>query len=280
MLKGLPASGKSTYAKEIVMGGGNWVRANKDLIRTMLHFDKWSGRNEAVTAEQEWWTVKHWLNHGKNVVIDDTNLGQSHLDRWSNLAKECNATFEVKNFDTSLGECLIRDLQRDKKVGSAVIMNMAMQYNLFPDIEDIVVCDIDGTVADCSHRQHHVRGDKKDWKAFFGDMEYDKPRRDIYNQVSELAGKKGAAIIFVSARPETYRGVTERWLGQRGMMFTHLIMRGAHDKRPDTEVKQNILDKYLKHYNIIKVFDDRPSVIRMWKENGLDVEDVGNGEEF
>lgn len=39
-------------------------------------------------------------------------------------------------------------------------------------------------------------------------------------------------------------------------------------------------DKYLTGLEILKVFDDRPSVIRMWRENGLLVEDVGNGEEF
>lgn len=55
-------------------------------------------------------------------------------------------------------------------------------------------------------------------------------------------------------------------------------MRREGDMRPDTEVKQSFLDVYFPDKTVInKVYDDRPSVIRMWRENGLDVEDVGKG---
>jgi hypothetical protein len=33
-------------------------------------------------------------------------------------------------------------------------------------------------------------------------------------------------------------------------------------------------------FNPVMAFDDRPAVVRMWKENGLIVADVGNGVEF
>lgn len=53
IMQGLPGSGKSTKAEEIVEhdGKGNTVRLNRDLLRTMLHFDKWSGRNEGITKD-------------------------------------------------------------------------------------------------------------------------------------------------------------------------------------------------------------------------------------
>ena len=35
----------------------------------------------------------------------------------------------------------------------------------------IVICDIDGTIADNSHRQHYLLG-KKDWKKFFRLQKY------------------------------------------------------------------------------------------------------------
>lgn len=57
-------------------------------------------------------------------------------------------------------------------------------------------------------------------------------------------------------------------------------MRKAGDKRDDTIVKQEIYDAYFKGRNIVEVIDDRPSVIRMLQANGLNVRDVGNGEEF
>ena len=89
-----------------------------------------------------------------------------------------------------------------------------------------------------------------------------------------------AMLVLVSSRPEDYRRQTTDWLAQNEMKFDNLIMRQSGDKRPDTEVKNDIYHRYLKHYNIVRVFDDRPSVIRMWREKGLEVQDVGDGVEF
>lgn len=280
MLSGLPASGKSTYAKEMVLGGGNWVRVNRDLLRTMLHFDKWSGKNEDITVKLEKQIARACLMNNINVIVDDTNLSEGHREMWKQLAKEEISGFEVKTFDTDAWECIKRDEKREKKVGRHLILNMAMQYNLVPNLKNIVVCDIDGTVADITHRLEYVKGDKKDWKAFFGAMDKDTRRWSVYKQAMEEAVANDGELIFVSARPEDYREVTEKWLADNFMEHTHLIMRPSGNSRPDTEVKQAIYDKFLKKYNIIKVYDDRPSVIRMWRENGLEVEDVGSGKEF
>ena len=57
-------------------------------------------------------------------------------------------------------------------------------------------------------------------------------------------------------------------------------MRNSNDTRPDTEVKAEIVDKYLSKLNIVAWFDDRPSVIRTIREKGIDVIDVGDGKEF
>ena len=46
ILKGLPASGKSTYAKELVSKG--WKRVNKDDLRSMIDGGKWSKKNEEM----------------------------------------------------------------------------------------------------------------------------------------------------------------------------------------------------------------------------------------
>lgn len=280
MLSGLPASGKSTYAEELVRGGGNWVRVNRDLLRTMLHFDKWAQHNEGATILAEKQIAQMFLEGGINVIVDDTNLGKSHKDSWHDVANKAYAKFEHKHFDVDPWECIKRDEKREKKVGRAVILNMAMQYDLVPNLKNIVVCDIDGTVADCEHRKHYLGVDKKDWKGFFSEMEHDTPRHDIYQKAYEEAVANDGELIFVSARPEDYRAQTEAWLRGHGMDHLHLIMRPKNDKRPDTEVKENIYQKYLAKYNIVKVFDDRPSVIRMWQSHGLDVVDCGNGYEF
>lgn len=279
MLRGLPASGKSTFAENL-MKTGEYYRVNRDLLRTMLHCDKFNSKNEIMTIETQRLIVGTLLADGKNVIVDDTNLGEKHLVAWQRVAETFGAAFEMQVIDTPFKTCIERNKNRDKKVPESVIRNMALQYGMF-NLKKIVVVDIDGTVADCTHRQHHVNGEgKKDWKSFFSTMDEDTPRTDVYQKAMDEAIHAGAEIIFVSARPEDYRDVTEAWLKKHDMDYIALVMRGRGDSRPDTQVKRDIHEKYLKQYEIVKVFDDRPVVIEMWRGLGLTVEDVGNGIDF
>lgn len=282
IMRGLPASGKSTKAKEL-LSVGNTVRINKDLLRTMLHFDNFTGRNEGMTRDAARELAAMYLSKGVNVIIDDTNLNEGTVQSWKDLAKIHNAKIEYHDmFDVSVEECIDRDSQRENKVGKHVIQKMALQHLGYLKGEKVVICDLDGTLCDIEHRLHFAHSEPRDWKSFFAGIPNDQLRLDVNNKVSEvLTQDVGTRLIFVSARPENYRMATEKWL-DNNFFYNHtaLIMREKNDKRPDTEVKSDIYDKYLKNLNIIKVFDDRPSVIRMWREKGLNVEDVGKGVEF
>jgi len=91
-------------------------------------------------------------------------------------------------------------------------------------------------------------------------------------------------IIIVSGRHETCNEDTVKWLELYSIPFDFLFMRRKDDNRSDTVVKQEILNIILDHIpkeHIKFVLDDRPKVIRMWKENGLTVYPVrGAVEEF
>lgn len=280
-MKGLPASGKSTAAEELVQKY-NAVRLNKDLLRTMMNFDHFTGTNERRVHNASQTLAREFLKMGTNVIIDDTNLNPNTVDAWKRIAAETGAKIEYVDFtDVDVETCIERDKVREKKVGKHVIQRMALQYLDYWKGEPVVICDMDGTLADCSHRQHHLDGEKKDWRGFFSEMDKDLLRVDVYEQVKDAVMRSNAKLILVSARPDNYREVTEEWL-YRNVAFRYdaLIMRFANDKRPDTEVKEEIYEKLLKNLKIVKVFDDRPAVIRMWRSKGLDVVDVGNGEEF
>ncbi len=282
MLRGLPASGKSTKAQELVKPKKDVYRVNRDCLRTMLHLDQWSNKRESVTVDIAQMAVGHLLSQGHTVVMDDTNLGEKHERTWRMMADMFGADFEIIDMmdEVTVADCILRNADRENGVPEQVIKNMALQYQ-YNDYDKVIICDIDGTIADCSHREHHVTGDKKDWKAFFAGMADDTPRTEVWDEVKKLSREENAEIILVSARPEDYREVTEQWLrGNEMDDFVHLLMRRSGDKRPDVEVKSEIYHRYLRPYDIIKVFDDRPAVIRMWKEKELDVVDVGNGEEF
>lgn len=282
MMKGLPGSGKSTEAQKIVEQG-EWVRVNRDLLRTMLHYDKWNPRNEGKTVDAEKALVRHYLTHDISVVVDDTNLSDYHRKLWSGIAHECDAKFEVKEIDTDVDTCIERDKDRQSSVGKDVIVQNALRYGMYPKPQKgFVLCDLDGTIADCSHRLHHVKNvEKKDWNAFFCGIPQDTLRTDVMDQV-RVYKENGHEIIFVTARPEDYKEATLEWMHHHVPVGgTTLIMRRSGDRRDDTEVKKEMYETYFKDkYPIEMIFDDRPSVIRMWREQGLDVTDVGAGIEF
>lgn len=280
-MRGLPASGKSTKANEIIAGGGEFYRVNRDLIRKMLHNDIFTHQREKITIDMQTLMVAALLGDGKNVIVDDTNLGEKHETIWRGVAEAYQAKFQIIDMmeDLTVAECVRRNEFRDPGVPHGVIENMALQYR-YNSFTKIVVCDIDGTVADLTHRLQYAKGDTKDWKKFFSLLSEDTALMDVYNSARLLAEENDAALVFVSARPEDYRRETVQWLRDNGMNFDYLVMRRKGDKRQDTDVKSDIYNRYLKQYSIVRVFDDRPSVIRMWQELGLEVEDVGEGIEF
>lgn len=141
-------------------------------------------------------------------------------------------------------------------------------------MKQIIICDLDGTLADCTHRQHHVQGEgKKDWKAFFATMSEDELNENL-NYILQDLWTMGNEIWFVSARPDNYRDVTEKWLYDKAKWSLgadrKLIMRKAGDFRADTIVKQEILDQIkAEGVEILVAFDDRSSVVQMWRDNGV-----------
>lgn len=287
MLSGLPASGKSTYAEDLVKkSGGQWVRVNKDLIRTMLHADKFTHFNEKTTVKAEKELAKVMLALGKSVVVDDTNLGDRHENMWKDVAKNANVVFQKRKFKTPFFECLIRNEYRGMKVPQSAIHRMATQYKLIDGHwKDVVICDLDGTVADLSHRVGYVTNENKednDYRSFYSreNILKDKPIKKVIKKV-QAEYESGKTIIFVSGRSDECRKATEDWLNEHiPFAYSSLLMRSSGDKRPDTEVKKDFLRQVLSGYNIVKVYDDRPSVIRMWREDGLEVVDCGDGVEF
>lgn len=283
-MQGLPASGKSTRAAAIMRECGNAVRINRDLLRTMLHCDVWSGAREHVTKDAARLLARHYLvsdQHVGVVIIDDTNLHPGTLASWKQLAIETESAFEVERLETPIDECVFRDAKRAKPVGKSVIMGMAMQYGLVaPPDRGYIICDIDGTVADIRHRLHYLSSTPKDWDGFFAAIPGDKPRDDVIRMVRFFADL-GSTVVFVSGRNEECRAATEAFLAQYAPPYAALFMRRTEDRRPDTDVKEEILHTYFADLSTIRlVIDDRPSVIRMWRSHGLNVADVGTGEEF
>lgn len=280
MLSGLPASGKSTRAKAMVKETGNSGRINRDDLRAMLFESVWTGKREQVVIDCEKAIAEVLFKHNMNAIIDDTNLFPKHRDMWSGFAKDHDAKFESCYIEESIALCDLRDSQRSRPVGTPVIHRMAIAsgiVKLSPDRE-IVLVDIDGTLSDGTHREHHLKGEKKDWDSYYSLLSEDSPIDLVVHWVRELYGSY--LIIIVSGRPDTYQKETISWLDKHEIPFDYILMRPGNDKRDDTIIKAEMLN-ILPKEQIVFAIDDRPKVIRMWKENGVKVFPVrGACEEF
>ena len=92
---------------------------------------------------------------------------------------------------------------------------------------------------------------------------------------------KGYIICIVSGRPIRFLELevgkqTVAWLKENGVRYDHIFMRQSADKRDDTIVKKEILDKLPKD-RVAYVLDDRSSVVKMWREAGLTCLQVAEG---
>ena len=152
--------------------------------------------------------------------------------------------------------------------------------------------DVDGTLLDISHRLKFIREKPKSWKAFRDPIQkrWAEPIVPIINIFNALL-MAGHNTIIVTARTkdEEYdtRKTLEQWIpgspGIPGMLdptedmdyVIPMYLRSNRDFRKDRIVKAEMLERIrMDGYRPKMVFEDRPSVINMWHEQGLVVGDV------
>jgi predicted kinase len=263
--KGLPASGKSTWAKEQVSKrAGEVKRVNKDDLRAMLDLGHWTKGNEKFVERLRDHIIMEAITDGKHVIVDDTNLHPRHEERIRELVRDVpNTRVEIKFFDIDVDEAIARDLTRPVSVGEKVIRKM---WNAFlaprseplvadPTLPAGVMVDLDGTLALMVAR---------------GPYDAAKCETDIVNEVVRGIIEHHEHVILMSGRTAKFRPETERWLAANDISYTELHMRAEHDVRKDSIVKRELFDLHVRgRWNISFVLDDRQQVVDMWRSLGL-----------
>jgi predicted kinase len=128
VLKGLPASGKSTWAEEYMKSNPYTLRVSRDMIRNMLklNFPHGSFLEELVTDIEDI-SIKNSLKKGYSVIVDATNF--RGYERFISLMPvESDINIMLIEFDTPLEECILRDSKRSSPVGKDVIERMYKKY--------------------------------------------------------------------------------------------------------------------------------------------------------
>lgn len=272
LTKGLPGSGKSTWAKEqLAKYPGKYKRVNKDDLRAMLDDSKWSKANESnVLGVRDLLILRH-VRDGFDVIVDDTNLAPKHEEHIKQLVKG-EAVVKIKDFThVSLETCIQNDLKRFASVGESVIRKMYNQF-LKPapekivknfDLDNAIICDLDGTLC--------LLNGRNPYDASTCDMD------GLNVVVAELL--VGRNVILVSGREDKYRDKTELFLKNNDIQYKALYMRKSGDMRKDSIVKREIFDNNIRgKWNIDFVLDDRNQVVEMWRSIGLTCLQVAEGD--
>ncbi len=132
---------------------------------------------------------------------------------------------------------------------------------------EIVIFDIDGTLADISARVHHVRQTPKDWDAFFEGMAEDRAVRSMV-RLCNLLHAAGLRVVLCSGRNEAHRAETVAWLAREGVNYHELRLRRDGDFRSDVVVKREML-RGIDKSRVLFVVEDRSRVVEMWRAEGL-----------
>lgn len=146
----------------------------------------------------------------------------------------------------------------------------------------IYIFDIDGTLADLTHRLHFIQNKPKDWDSFFKAAVNDAPIFEVI-RLAQILNGAGQQIYYFSGRSEEIRQDTLLWLTKHNLpqaLNSHLYMRKAKDHREDNIVKAELLEEFLKEPRepIGGVFDDRQQVVDMWRSKGYKVFQVAKGD--
>jgi len=292
MTVGAPASGKSTWSKQMIAKEPlDWIRINNDDIRAMFNNSVFSADYEKIITSARTLLIKEALRKNKNIVIDNVNSNKRHYDEVVKLVKASGkkAFIMEKPFYTDIDELISRDKQRDKSVGEEVIrkfynslgkkdfkfynprQEMIDQIPIEKVIQDktlpkAIIVDLDGTIAEISHRNPYDASKCLD----------DGVNEHVLKTVL-LYRNSGTKVIFLSGRDSAFRALTLEWLNTYVSGDFELFMRPQGNVEKDSIIKRNIFNQEIKDkYFVELVMDDRHQVCELWYELGLPLMRVGD----
>lgn len=131
MTRGLPASGKTTWATAWVAGDpAGRARVNRDDLRRMMHAGVYNGSDteDQVVAAQDA-MIGRLLQMGVDVVCDDTNLPLAALERMTGHALDAGVELRIRSFlNVRLEVCLERNRRRFRHIPEQAIIAMHQQH--------------------------------------------------------------------------------------------------------------------------------------------------------
>ncbi len=313
--RGLPASGKSTWATKYILENQNFVRVERDLLRDQLFGNRYyskpvdwnmsdeefkaylSMRENTVTKVQTAMVISAFAA-GKSVVISDTNLRAQHVRAWAKLAASKGAEVEIKEFNVDLDTLISRDKARADiathlSVGESVIRKM---WNDSTHKGKIRPVDLSKELSGSPSVEPYDNPNDLP-KAIIVDIDgtlakmgnrspyewhrvgEDSPVDSVIDAV-HAASMFNRKVIIMSGRDSSCREETVKWLNKNlGISWHKLFMRAEGDNRKDDLVKYELFNQNIRDkYHVRYILDDRDQVVAMWRKLGLACFQVNYGD--
>lgn len=291
LTRGVPASGKTTWAKEWLLYSQDCTpkrgRVNRDDIRYSVFGKGWGVDEQLVTIIQDF-QLNKLVSKGYDVVVDNTNLRARDVKSLAGIAKKHGAQVRFLDFPVDYATAQERDALRQDKgehyVGFDVVKGFFERFHIdketgvlpaAPNLDEVgslefapyapvigkphaIIVDIDGTLAHMTNRGPYDTSK-------YADDAVDIIIRDVVNRAADHQ-----KIIVVSGRDNQFRPVLIEWLKKHGVHYDAIFMRPIGDTRNDAIVKDELFEKHIKdNYYVDYVLDDRDRVVEMWRAKGI-----------
>src|SRR5215469_1058342 len=140
---------------------------------------------------------------------------------------------------------------------------------------EVVLFDLDSTIADTYHRQWMVpeikAGNGPTWDDYSMACSDDKPIEGVISMLRMLSDA-GKLIFIVTGRSDAARDLTQEWLKQNHVPWDALLMRKAGDRTPNGTYKRAAIKKIEDAgYEPVLFVEDYPAVADEIRATGLPV---------
>lgn len=285
LTRGIQGSGKSTWARKWVEEDPEHrVRINNDDIRNMFGV-YWVPSREKLVTEAKANMITFALINGYDVVVDNMNLNPKE-DTWIRTLCEkiekdtgIHVNIEYKDFWTPVEECIRRDAMRPNPIGEKVIRDTWRRYKHFIQTSEVeryvnnlkhyegkpkcVVIDMDSTICfNMSKRPWYGEGAAEG-------MINDIPNTGVCDIIKQL--QEQYIIVVATGRDTSQEEVTKQWLAKQGINVSEYFFRTNGDYRKGIEIKKEEITAILEKYDIVAIFEDCESIVRMYRDMGLTV---------
>lgn len=302
LTRGIPASGKSTWAKSwVAEDPTHRVRFNWDDLRNMMG-PYWvpERENTGILKDLRSTFLLRMMEHQWDIVCDNMNLNPKEAEFFKREVDNFNSTYcwegnannkepyeiEYRDFFIPVEECIRRDSMRQNPIGEAIIKQtwnryrtmictlenekVASRINPYRDgFEKAIVFDLDATLSfNLTGRPYWGEGCAEGIKN-------DTENTPLVNLFKTLQQNGSYKMIVLTGREgtEDVINASEQWLTDHGIDTKEIlfVFRPKGSKVKGTEYKLNTLKDLRNTYDIEFVVDDSQKIVDVLRENGYTV---------